>query len=83
MLFDDGHYYEILVAKPGETNFTQQQLTFGPFNLQNKDAVWIAKWQAELDRLQQLLDTLTKADQSDSIAYQNYQKQAQTIQEVI
>lgn len=83
MLFDDGHYYEILVAKPGETNFTQQQLTFGPFNLQNKAAVWIAKWQTELDRLQKLLDTLTKADQSNSIAYQNYQQQAQAIQEVI
>lgn len=83
MLLDDGHFYEILVAQPGNTNFTQQELTFGPFNLQNKSTAWIQKWQAELDRLQQLLNTLKQANQNNSEAYQNYQKQAQAIQEVL
>lgn len=83
MLFDDGHYYEILVAQPGITSFTEQQITFGPFNLQHQTLTWKQRWQSELNRLNQLLITLFQAKQGNSIAYQEYQNQAQQIKEVL
>lgn len=53
ILFEDGHYYEIIVADfvTDTPQYNQSQLLFGPFLKESKSAVFVDKWTAELNRL--------------------------------
>ena len=83
MLLDEGHYYEILVAQPGEQTLTHQERHFGPFNIANNDAVWRAKWQRESERIGDVMMQLISVDKQDSPAYTKYVVQKSEIDEVL
>ncbi|GEP73833.1 tRNA (adenine(22)-N(1))-methyltransferase [Weissella thailandensis] len=80
---DDGHYYEILVAEPGNVTYSLRELKFGPYNLTEPSSVWLEKWQREAMRIRNIMRKLESADQSESDAYQEYAKELQTIMEAI
>ncbi|KRN74977.1 hypothetical protein IV73_GL000732 [Weissella kandleri] len=83
ILFDDGHYYEILVAQPGEVQYSPAELMFGPFNLKRRTAPWQQYWQRESKRLKKLLAQMQKAGQVENSAYQAYESQLNLIEEVL
>ncbi|MCI1606741.1 MAG: tRNA (adenine(22)-N(1))-methyltransferase TrmK, partial [Levilactobacillus sp.] len=51
---EDGHDYEILVADRAEApqQYTAEEVQFGPYLLAEHNAIFVAKWQRELDRAQ-------------------------------
>ena len=55
MLEEAGKFYEILVAEKGQQSLTNQQLRFGPHLVVEKSPVFKAKWQKELDKLENAL----------------------------
>jgi tRNA (adenine22-N1)-methyltransferase len=83
VLLDDGHYYEILVAEPGEMQLTDQEFTFGPFNLTRRSESWLAKWQREFNRISAIMQQLAENNKQGTDAYQDYAKQLQVIGEAI
>ncbi|MDR3191224.1 MAG: tRNA (adenine(22)-N(1))-methyltransferase TrmK [Lactobacillaceae bacterium] len=83
MVFDDQHYYEVLVAQPGETAFDAPQLKYGPFNIKQQPPVWRERWQREADRLANLMTQLSTKAKTDTPAYARYQAQHQQITEVL
>ncbi|MFL1696281.1 tRNA (adenine(22)-N(1))-methyltransferase [Weissella kandleri] len=83
ILFDDGHYYEILVAQPGEVQYSPAELMFGPFNLKRRPAPWQQYWQRETNRLKNLLVQMQQAGQDANSAYQAYENQLNLIEEVL
>ncbi len=83
MVFDDNHYYEVLVAEPGVTEFTAQQLKFGPYNLARRPEVWQARWQQEVDRIHTIMTKLAAAEKTVTPAYHAYQAARDHILEVL
>lgn len=73
VVFEDGHYYDILVAEPGETTFSETELKYGPFNLKNHPQDWLDKWRLESKRIAVIMAQLEQADKKESKAYQEYQ----------
>ncbi len=49
---DKGKFYEVLMAKKGQMNLTEQEIRFGPYLLEQKDAVFYERWQNEARKLQ-------------------------------
>jgi len=83
MLLDEGHYYEILVAEPGQKTLTDQERHYGPFNIKANDDVWRAKWQREADRIGDVMAQLENVEKTDTPAYAKYQAQKAEIEEVL
>lgn len=83
MLFDDGHYYEVVVAQPGSAHYTETELQFGPINIQANGPIWRERWSRELARQRGIMEKLVAADQTQSEAYTNYQQTSQQIEEVL
>jgi tRNA (adenine22-N1)-methyltransferase len=83
MLLDEGHYYEIVVAVPGEQSLTSQECHYGPFNIAANDDVWRAKWQREADRIGDVMAQLVAVEKTDTPAYQKYAAQKAEIEEVL
>lgn len=59
---EDQHRYEVLVARYSKDHivYTERQLLFGPYLVEEKNAVFQAKWQEELKRKQRLRTQLEK-----------------------
>lgn len=51
ILEEKGHLYEIVVAEYGAFNMTDEALKFGPFLMENKNELFVKKWERELDAL--------------------------------
>jgi len=80
---DEGHYYEILVAEPGNVTYSARELQFGPYHLTEPSAAWTEKWQREANRIESIMKNLETADKTDTEAYQSYQHELQTIMEAL
>ncbi|MFT8555591.1 tRNA (adenine(22)-N(1))-methyltransferase [Liquorilactobacillus hordei] len=63
ILTEDNHIYEIIVARYNESLFelTATDLEFGPFLRKQKNKVFVAKWQAELQKIKYVLEEMKKA----------------------
>ncbi len=62
---EDGHIYEVIAASytDEKQTLTQEELQFGPYLLQKKNAAFQAKWQKEIAKLETILKELNKANQ--------------------
>lgn len=58
ILEETGKIYEIIVAKHGKMKYSETELKYGPFLLQEKSAIFIKKWQKELQTLQKVYGKL-------------------------
>ena len=63
LLFEDGKYYEVLVAEksPVPVTYTLTELTFGPHLSRVKGPLFQEKWAKELQQLKQVLTQLAQA----------------------
>ncbi|WP_125572875.1 tRNA (adenine(22)-N(1))-methyltransferase [Levilactobacillus huananensis] len=63
ILAEDGHTYEVLVADRADQpeTYNDEELRFGPYLLQEHSAIFIAKWQRELARTQEVLKQVKQA----------------------
>ncbi|MEZ2457175.1 tRNA (adenine(22)-N(1))-methyltransferase TrmK [Salinicoccus roseus] len=46
---DGRHFYEIIVAEPGSSNYDEKQLIFGPIFLEKREQAFIEKLERELE----------------------------------
>ena len=62
---EDNHIYEIIVAEPSVVPFrySNYELDFGPFLLENKGPIFKKKWQEYLQREAHVIDQMQKAQQ--------------------
>lgn len=82
---EDNHIYEIIMAEPSLCPFRydQRELLFGPFLLQQRNELFIQKWQAELRRCQNTLRQMKKATTVPKEHLAEVQQRAALIQEVL
>lgn len=74
--------YEIIVAQKGESNYTPQELLFGPKLLLGPNTAFKKKWQLELELRQRVLQQLSEGK---SVAEKKaaLKKESEWIQEVL
>ena len=65
LVTENQKFYEILVVEPGSMELTPLEQRFGPCLLQEKSAVFLAKWQSELGKLTQSLERIPAQHQED------------------
>nr|WP_282917560.1 tRNA (adenine(22)-N(1))-methyltransferase TrmK [Streptococcus canis] len=80
IMTENDKYYEIIVAEPGQQALSARDLRFGPFLGQEKSAVFVSKWQREVDKLQYALSCVPETNRQDRAAIQ---QKIQQIEEVI
>ncbi|GFG41537.1 tRNA (adenine(22)-N(1))-methyltransferase [Streptococcus canis] len=80
IMTENDKYYEIIVAEPGQQALSARDLRFGPFLGQAKSAVFVSKWQREVDKLQYALSCVPETNRQDCAAIQ---QKIQQIEEVI
>ncbi|MDO7877907.1 MAG: tRNA (adenine(22)-N(1))-methyltransferase TrmK [Enterococcus mundtii] len=75
--------YEIIVAKKKEQpiDYSEKELMFGPFLLEEKNATFSAKWQRELKQREVILEQLKNA--SEQNRYETIQQEVEWIKEVL
>ena len=57
------YHKDVLITKDEKQTLTQEELQFGPYLLQKKNAAFQAKWQKEIAKLETILKELNKANQ--------------------
>ena len=65
LVTENHKFYEILVVEAGTMELTPLEQRFGPCLLQEKSAVFLAKWQSELGKLTQSLERIPAQHQED------------------
>ena len=65
LVTENQKFYEILVVEAGTMELTPLEQRFGPCLLQEKSAVFLAKWQSELGKLTQSLERIPAQHQED------------------
>lgn len=75
--------YEIIVAEQKEQpiDYSEKELMFGPFLLEEKNAAFSAKWQRELKQREVILEQLKNA--SEQNRYETIQQEVEWIKEVL
>ncbi|MBO1086972.1 MULTISPECIES: tRNA (adenine(22)-N(1))-methyltransferase [Enterococcus] len=75
--------YEIIVAEKKEQpiDYSEKELMFGPFLLEEKNAAFSAKWQRELKQREVILEQLKNA--SEQNRYETIQQEVEWIKEVL
>jgi len=58
---EDGHIYEIIVAKPGVMNLSEDEINFGKYLLVEKNELFVKKQKLELSKIEYILNQLEKA----------------------
>lgn len=85
ILEEDHHIYEIITAVKSQqpVHYTAQQLKFGPYLLQEKSPVFIAKWLEERRQLQRVVMNMKRAVHEDRLKIQKIEQQIEEINEVV
>lgn len=75
--------YEIIVAEKKEQpiDYSEKELMFGPFLLEEKNAAFSAKWQREFKQREVILEQLKNA--SEQNRYETIQQEVEWIKEVL
>ncbi|WP_066025094.1 tRNA (adenine(22)-N(1))-methyltransferase [Enterococcus mundtii] len=75
--------YEIIVAEKKEQpiDYSEKELMFGPFLLEEKNAAFSSKWQRELKQREVILEQLKNA--SEQNRYETIQQEVEWIKEVL
>lgn len=77
------HFYEVIVAQPGEQVLSETDRLFGPLLRKQQAPAFFAKWQKELQRIETIFDNLAAADKVETSAYQDWHIRYTQIQEVL
>ncbi len=58
LIFEDGKYYPILLAKPGESKWDEYDILYGPILRRSKPEAFLAYYHAQEHRLLEILDKM-------------------------
>ncbi|TMS99405.1 tRNA (adenine-N(1))-methyltransferase [Apilactobacillus kunkeei] len=86
ILREDGHTYEIIVAKKTDepVKYTEQEIKFGPFLLKQHSDVFIEKWENEIERIEMVIDQMSLAKHDKPVDKINsMKKEIEEIKEVL
>ncbi|KRM12095.1 tRNA (adenine(22)-N(1))-methyltransferase TrmK [Paucilactobacillus suebicus] len=85
ILSEDGHTYEIIVAQPSNkvVNYSESQLYFGPWLLQQKNEVFKAKWREEAEHLRDSIEHMKIASNPPRTKITQFEQQIRQIQRVL
>lgn len=83
ILEENDKIYEIIVAVPGFSEYTQQELFLGPFLSQEKTAEFMKKWQREKQNRQRVLTQLQQAGTPQTEKLTEIQVQLSWIEEIL
>lgn len=67
ILFDRGHYYEIIKAIPGNMEYNDLDILYGPFLRKEKSKEFIDKWNIKLSQLLKAYDKCNNLDKKNDI----------------
>ncbi|WP_241209327.1 tRNA (adenine(22)-N(1))-methyltransferase TrmK, partial [Streptococcus sp. DD11] len=79
LLEEAGKFYEILVAEAGRQLLTEQEKRFGPCLLREASAVFQAKWQKELSKLEKALAQIPEEKEQERSAISQKIKQIKEV----
>ena len=80
---EDGHIYEVIVAKAGEMNLTEEEKVFGKYLLKEKSNLFIKKQKFELNKIKYILSQLQKAKEIQKDKVDELEKKYKEIQDII
>ncbi|GGE47040.1 SAM-dependent methyltransferase [Pullulanibacillus camelliae] len=88
ILEEEGHIYEVLIAKRHAftpARLSLEDLWFGPYLRQHSSAIFKKKWQAELQKRRRVLASLANAQNADEVKEKRkaLEKEIALIEEVI
>lgn len=86
ILREDGHTYEIIVAKKTDepVKYTEQEIKFGPFLLKQHSDVFVEKWENEIERIEMVIDQMNLAKHDKPVDKMNsMKKEIEEIKEVL
>lgn len=66
-IFDKKHYYEIIVVEKGESNYSCDELYFGPILLKKKEETFINKLKKDLSNYKKIVDGITDKVKQEEI----------------
>nr|WP_315294220.1 tRNA (adenine(22)-N(1))-methyltransferase TrmK [Mammaliicoccus lentus] len=81
LIKDKKHIYEIIVAKKGKMQLSENELKFGPKLMIEKDALFYEKWEREIESLENISNQLK--NHKDQTRYNEIQAQIKQIKEVL
>lgn len=80
---EDGHIYEIIVAKPGEMSLSEDEKNYGKFLLREKSELFIKKQRQEIDKIDYVLNQLEKAKESQNGKIAEFKRKKEKILDII
>ncbi|WP_310735855.1 tRNA (adenine(22)-N(1))-methyltransferase [Limosilactobacillus rudii] len=82
---EDGHIYEIIVAEPSVVPFrySQYELDFGPFLLENKGPVFTQKWNEYICREEKVINQMKQAQKIPVKKIAQLRKHLEVVKEAI
>jgi tRNA (adenine22-N1)-methyltransferase len=83
ILEENAKIYEIIVAQKGSAFYSDQELFFGPFLLEEKENIFYKKWKCELVNHKKILNSLKKATNFNQKKEEILQKEISWIKEVL
>ena len=81
LIKDKKHIYEIIVAKKGKMQLSENELKFGPKLMIEKDELFYDKWEREIESLENISNQLK--NHKDQTRYNEIQSQIKQIKEVL
>ncbi|KPN79756.1 uncharacterized protein RZ56_04250 [Apilactobacillus kunkeei] len=86
ILREDGHTYEIIVAKKTDdtVKYSQQEIKFGPYLLKQHSDVFVEKWENEIERIEVVIQQMNLAKHDKPVDKINsMKKEIEEIKEVL
>jgi len=80
---EDGHIYEIIVAKPGVMNLSEDEINFGKYLLVEKNELFVKKQKLELSKIEYILNQLEKATEVQENKVEEFKNKYKKILEII
>lgn len=68
IVYEDGVFYELIKAIPGESRLNKRELYFGPILRKTKGEAFILKWKKYLDYLKKIYSTVPKKHQEKRLS---------------
>ena len=76
---EDGKFYEIMIAEQGHQVLNAEQERFGPYLMREQSAVFLDKWQREVDKLEKALAKIPEKNLTERSAMSQRIKQIKEV----
>ena len=80
---EDGHIYEIIVAKSGKMSLSEDEVNFGKYLMAEKNELFVKKQKQELSKIEYILNQLEKANEVQENKVTEFKSRYAKILEII